>query len=184
MLPFKRIYSPTVKQGSLINFQYLFYKTDQNPLVLVTSMYSDGRIAGVNLHYLTYRYVSNLLKNFCGKNVNYQQIKGDVFLYRSFRTYKKYGIKNLHMLDCDALNQTLSKVRSFNFKPNELKTIQDSIRQQIKDIRNPTINNPNAQEMAGKLQSMLTPQQHSMFTIDKRTNPSIQGQDLGDDTGI
>jgi hypothetical protein len=169
MVPFRRVYSPSLQKGSLVNFQYLFHKHDPNPLVLVTGIYSDGRVAGINLHYLTFVYVRNLLKNFCGDTgFSYYKIKGDKFLYNSFRTYKKTGIRNLHMMDCDVLNQTLSVLRSFRFNPNEIMAIQNQIREQMKNIQN-----PNAQDMASQLQTMITPHQHSMFKMDKRFGPQI-----------
>lgn len=177
-LPFRRIYNPTIQKGSIINFQYLFHSHDPQPLVLVTSIYSDGRIAGINLHYLTYQYVKNLVKNFCdNRSFGYQRIKGDRFLYKSFRTYKKFGIKNLHMLDCASLNQLLGTVRSFNFKPGELQAMQDSIRQQMQNINKPPAQNPSAQDMTGKMQGMLTPQQHNMFNMDKRVAPNLAEPD-------
>src|SRR5689334_20355757 len=118
MIPFRRIYSPTLQKGSVVSFNYLFYKHDPSPLVLVTSIYSDGKIAGVNLHYLTYVYVRNLIKNFCDdKTFGYQRIKGDRFLYKSFRTYKRAGVRNMHMMDCEHLSNILKITRAFKFNP-------------------------------------------------------------------
>lgn len=141
MLPFRAIYFKSVQKGSLINFQYLYYRQDPTPLVLVTSVYSDGRIAGVNLHYLTYRYIKNLTKSFCNdRTFSYQKIKGNTFLYNSFRTYKKSGVKSIKLLDCEILNKAMEVSRSTNFTESELRAIQNDIKAQVKAYQNPSAN--------------------------------------------
>src|SRR3954464_1790502 len=51
-------------KGSLVLFKYENWKHDPYPLVLVSRRYADGRIAGINLHYLTFRYIKNLLNRY------------------------------------------------------------------------------------------------------------------------
>lgn len=126
---FKRIYYPTVKSGSLVSFQYTFYKHDPNPLVLCTGKWADGKVAGVNLHYLTYNYIKNLINQFCGKQFNYQSIKADKFIKKSFRSYRKEGVRNIKLMDCAYLNQMLNNIRTYN--PTEVEAMRQYIRKQI-----------------------------------------------------
>jgi hypothetical protein len=80
----------------------------------------------------------------------------------------------MHMMDCEVLNKTLGVIRSFRFNPNEIAAIQNQIKQQMQDIQN-----PNAQDMAGQLQNMITPHQHDMFSMDKRIGPQIPQMPAG-----
>lgn len=156
-LPFKKIIYRTVAKGALVNFNYMYWKHDPYPLVIVTDVFQD-RIRGVNLHYLTYRYMKGLLGNFCGKqDFSYRYIKHDKFIVNAFRTYKKQGIRQLKMLDCDVINSALMQVRSFN--PKELEAIRQSIEKQLRTQLNPT-----AEQMAKQYkQEIITPQGEKGF---------------------
>lgn len=125
-------------KGSLCVFKYDFFKHDPYPMMLVTSRYHDGKMAGVNLHYLTYRYVQYLVKQFCGRaGLSYQNIRGDRYIVNSFRTYKPNGMQNIKMVDCRALITILGRIRSFN--PNEVKAIREEVERQLGSIKNPRI---------------------------------------------
>lgn len=126
---FKRIYYPTITSGSLVTFQYLFYKHDAYPLVLCTGKWADGKIAGVNLHYLTYNYWTYLINQFCGKIFNYQSIKSDKFIKNSFRSYKREGLRNIQLLDCNFLNGMLKQIRSYN--PTEVEAMRQYLKGQL-----------------------------------------------------
>ncbi len=127
--PFKRIYYTTVRPGSLLSFQYTFYKHDPYPLVLSTGKWADGKIAGINLHYLTFNYMKNLINQFCGKNFNYQSIKNDKFIRKSFRSYQREGVRNIKLMDCQYLNQLLGNIRTYN--PTEVEAMRQYIRKQL-----------------------------------------------------
>lgn len=134
--PFKRAYYKSLRKGALAHFQYLFWKHDPYPLTLVSSVYHDGKVAGVNLHYLTFRYIKALIQNYCGKSFYYAQIKGNEHIYNSFRTYKRNGLRNLQLMDCNYLLTILQAVRSFN--PNEIEAIRKFVQEQLRRRINPT----------------------------------------------
>lgn len=141
--PFKRVganqyglvYKPLGK-GSLVVAKYDFWKHDPYPLILVSSIYSDQRLAGVNLHYLTYKYVRNLLQNYCDKrSFGYPLIKGDKYIVQAFRTYKKAGLRQARILDCEFVLNAMGIARSYS--PNEIEKIRQHIQQQLRQEVNP-----------------------------------------------
>ena len=74
--PFRRVYQKTIGKGSLIHFQYLNWHHDPYPLTLVSAVYKGpprpGLVAGVNLHYLTFKFIRALIKQYCGKMFSYE----------------------------------------------------------------------------------------------------------------
>lgn len=156
-LPFKKSEHQQLLKGVLASFQYSLFKHDPSPLIIVSDVFGD-RIRGINLHYLTYRYMKSLLSNYCGKpDFSYRYIKFDKFVVNSFRTYKKIGIQNLNLLDCGIINTQLTKIRSFN--PQELNVIRQEIEKQLHAQINPT-----AADIANTYQNeILTPQADKGF---------------------
>jgi hypothetical protein len=127
---FKRIYHKTIKPGSLITFQYLFWQHDPYPLVLCAGIYKDGRVAAVNTHYLTFKYIKYLIQQYCGKQFSYSLIKGNRYIYNAFRSYKRDGIRMAKLMDCEFLMTLLGTVRSFN--PTEIEAIRQEIQRQLR----------------------------------------------------
>lgn len=147
-------HGPTVKgfgPGFLFSCQYQFFKHDPNPLVLMTRLYADGRVAGVNLHYLTFPYVRHLIRTFCGKGTfGYPQIKGDKFIVNAFRTYKRVGIRSVKAIDCGFLVSILGSLRSFN--PAEVEAMRKEVQRQLMEKVN-----PKADDMAKQYSQMVPP---------------------------
>lgn len=140
--PLRRIQQRSITKGSLISFQYIKlpenkgWHHDPYPLALCTSVYHDGKVAGVNLHYLTFNYIKFLIKTYCGKQFSYPQIKGNLFIKNSFRTYLPQGVRMLKMLDCSYLMTILGAVRSF--KPSEVEAIRKFVQEQLRKKMNPS----------------------------------------------
>jgi len=172
---FRRIYNKTIQKGSLIAFRYTFYKHDFSPLVLVGKLNDwnqPGMIAGLNLHYLTFRYMKYLTTAFCGKNFSYQQIKGNQYIVNAYRSYKKEGRKSVQTLDCNFLNGVLKTARSF--KPNELEAIRQNIQKQLKDKMHQS-----PEDFAQKYQQMVFDKSHKDYNTGKayphgNENPKIE----------
>ncbi len=122
--------SNAVTKGSLIVFNYSFWMNDPYPLVVVTDMRPGKRLRGVNLHYLTFPYIKNLIQQSCGNiGFSYTNIRGDKYITNAFRTYKWNGIRSIKKLDCNFLLNVMASVRSFD--PNQMETIRASIREQM-----------------------------------------------------
>jgi len=132
-------FNPIVGKGSLITFQYRYWKNDPFPLVIVTDMTAGQRLRGVNLHYLTFNYIQNMLSRFCeNTGFSYANIRGDNYITGAFRSYRWAGIQQVKKLDCSFLNSVISTVRSFD--PTQIRAIRDSVQQQIQQQVNPVPN--------------------------------------------
>lgn len=137
---FRRIAGQKPKKGDLIGFRYTFWKHDPHPLVLVTGLYDDGRIAGVNLHNLTLGDMKNLVSQYCNKaNISYQNsVKGKRNIVKGFRTYKWEGMKDVIILDCENFLGRLGVVREKKLlSPNEVAKLRIQIQQQLRRQINP-----------------------------------------------
>jgi len=131
--------------GSLVTFNYLYHKPghDAYPLVLVTDI-STQYLRGMNLHYLTFPVIKNLIYPAPGRSVcnspqfTYQYLKSKGYINRgqkgAFRQYKVSGISRLRKLDCAAIVNALAISRSFD--PNEIEAIRKTVREQIRRIVN------------------------------------------------
>jgi hypothetical protein len=171
---FKKIQNKTIQPGALIVFRYNFYKHDPSPLCLVGRMGMNGMLSGLNLHYLTFRYVKQLVQMYCGKNFNYQLIKGNKYIVNAYRSYKREGRKDVQVLDCDFLLGVLGTVRSF--KPSELEAIRQSVQKQLQEKMHPT-----AEDVSKQYQNYVRPQDHTAFGTNKempdaRMNPNNMQQ--------
>jgi hypothetical protein len=120
---------PLLRSGSLVTFSYQFWKNDPTPLLLITDANPGVRIRGLNLHYVTFPALKNLLRATAGRPITYQQIKGDQFIVNSFREFKWNGIRQIKKLDVDFLLTAMAVARSFD--PNQVDAIRQSVREQL-----------------------------------------------------
>jgi hypothetical protein len=168
-------FGPSVKSfspGFLFSCQYMFFKHDPNPLVLMTKVYPDQRIAGVNLHYLTFPYVRHLIREYCGKGTfSYQAIKGDRFIANAFRTYKRAGLRGVKAIDCQFLISILGQLRSFN--PAEIEAMRKEVQRQLRERIN-----PKADELARQL-SQAVPPGKADFGLSRPTQSPLATPTLG-----
>lgn len=125
-----------ITKGSLISFHYpkSFAMVpnqihDPYPMIIVTDIWKKY-IRGVNLHYLTFPFVKNILQNFGGNaSFGYSNIRPTKYIADAFRMYVRIGVLRPKRLDTDFLLKVLGDVRSFS--PDELEKIRDNIRRQI-----------------------------------------------------
>lgn len=129
--------SGLITAGSLISFQYPRSMGmipnvihDPHPMVILTDVFPPHFIRGVNLHYLTFRYVKHILESYGGNTgFTYLNIKPDKYLAQAFRMYKLAGVIRPKRLDTEWLKHVLASVQSFN--PGEIEKIRLNIQQQI-----------------------------------------------------
>lgn len=164
---FRKIQNKTIAPGSLITFRYNFYHKDPSPLCLVGRV-SGGMVSGLNLHYLTFPYVKKLVSTYCGKNFQYQLIKGNKYITNAYRSYKAEGRKNVQILDCDFLMGVLGSVKSF--KPTELEAIRNSVQKQLQEKLHPT-----SDDVAKQFQQQVRNQEFDINKIDGRLKPFGMG---------
>jgi hypothetical protein len=132
-----------IKPGMLFVGRYLFWKHDPTPFVLVSSVYRDGRIAGVNLHMLTLDDMRKVVAQYCNKGTfQYQTaIKGRLEIVKGFRTYlSKNAWKNnaVKIIDCKTLLGEVGIVqRARLMSPSEVEKYRQQVRQQLQQKINP-----------------------------------------------
>ena len=126
-----------IAKGALIAFQYQFWKKDAYPLVLVSNVIQGQKIFGVNLHYLTFPFIRQILK-VGGGNLGFSWIhikNSGQYLTHAFRSYKWQGIRQVRMLDTQFLLTVMATVRSFD--PNQIQAIRKSVQEQMQRMVNP-----------------------------------------------
>jgi len=130
----------TITNGTLVTFQYMFAKHDIYPLVILTHV-GMKHIHGVNLHYLTFNQIKQVLQkdklNGCRMGFNYQNVKPYKYIIDAYRTYKKNGIKTLKVLNCDLIVNSMSVARAID--PQEAEAIRENIKNQISSLVNTTV---------------------------------------------
>lgn len=126
----------TIRKGTLLSFNYTMYVHDPYPLVIVSDVIPGKRIKGINLHYLTFPYIRELLK-IGGENpiFSYQMVKGNKFVTDAFRIYRWTGIRTTKILDTQFLLTVMNVVRSID--PAQIEAIRGAIQEQINQITNP-----------------------------------------------
>jgi len=129
-------FNTIVNKGSLVAFKYSYWKHDPYPLVIVTDVFPNNMIRGVNIHYLTFNYVKTLLRGNAGNpTFSYGSIRGDQYLVSAFRSYKWNGISQIKKLDSDFILTVMSLVRTFD--PMEVERIREIVQEQLRQQVNP-----------------------------------------------
>lgn len=141
--------------GDIIRFKYQYASagSDANPLVLITDpLYKIPTsplfyVRGINLHYLQMDQIRLLMGtriNACNNpTFSYNNIKPYKYIKQAFRMYKKAGIKNVQIVNCEYLKRLLGASRKL--EKQDLDAIKDFINQQLrKEI------NPKAKDIIGR----------------------------------
>jgi len=109
-----------IRTGSIVQFSYDFAKHDKNPLVILTENIA-GEIKGLNLHYILPDPILQIISpsgmNACNNpRFSWQSVKYNPYIKKAFRIYKKNGIKNIRLLDCDYLKRVIAASRKLNLQ--------------------------------------------------------------------
>lgn len=121
-----------IKPGTIIKFQYLFAKHDPVPLLLISRIYADKKVAGINLNYLTFPITRQLISDYANKaSFSYQSVKGNRNVIGSYRCYKNNGIKLAKIVNSKVLMTIYGTVRTMN--PNEVELIRKEIQKQLRE---------------------------------------------------
>lgn len=148
---YKTIAKDYIIAGSLVNFSYLFFKHDPNPLIISAGKSPLGYNYGVNLHYLPYTYIRNLILNSCGKPFSYaNNVKNNLLIKRAFRCYKPVGIRLAKLLDCKYIIGLMQRVSSFD--PTNTEAMRKYVQEQLRQRTNVT-----AEELLNRVQGIMNP---------------------------
>lgn len=124
-----------IGRGSLVSFSYSQWVHDPKPLVIISDYQPGIRIRGINLHYLTFHTIAQLIKTNCDNLAfSYRSVSGDKYVTSAFRTYKWHGIKQIKKLDCDVLMRIMKVNRTED--PNQTEAIRQNVREQLNQQMN------------------------------------------------
>jgi hypothetical protein len=136
----------SLMKGSIVQFQYVFSRHDPKPLVLLTNNPNDTNdfpnyLRGLNLHYIGSSQIMNLISvnrmNACGdRSFSWDKVKTNNYIKGSFRIYKKAGVRNLRILDCNYLKRILAASKKLNLQ--DLTALRSNIEEQINTAINQT----------------------------------------------
>lgn len=126
-----------VRKGSLVSFNYAFWRHDAYPLVIVSdNSIATGKLWGLNLHYLTFPYIKKVLALSANNPAfSYASISGDDYMKKSFRSYKLRGVRQMRVLNPKFLLDIMGMVRSYD--PAEVQIIRRQVQEQISRQINP-----------------------------------------------
>ncbi len=133
------ISTSNITKGSLISFHYPVSMArepnmihDPYPMLIISDI-TPKYVLGVNLHYLTYRYIQTILQNNVGNaSFSYStNIKPDPYMSKAFRSYVRVGMSSIKSLDKKRLFDILKTVKSFG--TNDVEEIRAKIQQQIQN---------------------------------------------------
>jgi len=143
--------SNAFKSGELINFNYTNFKKDPYPLVIIIKYDLPKRkVHGLNLHYLTYPIIKQILMSYADKTFSYDNIKQNDYISNSYRVYKSDHIRQIRKFDSELLLKIMDITRTFDSVDNEL------IQKQIEQQTNKETNQPSADQMSQGIQSVKT----------------------------
>ena len=125
-----------IQTGSLISFNYTFWKNDPYPLVMVIENDSrKDKIAGINLHRLLPNDIKELMAKFNQMGYAYGSISDQKKFREAYRTYKKTGIRQQRIFDAQFLLRVISMVKTTD--PAEVQIIRRQVQEQLKQQINP-----------------------------------------------
>lgn len=125
-----------VKTGSLVSFGYTFWKNDPYPLIIVIDNALGGdKISGVNLHYLTFRDIKEIISRAGKMGFSYRSLADSRPFKDSYRSYKRMGVRQMRALDPSYLLGVMGAVRSYD--PAEVQIIRRQVQEQMRQQVNP-----------------------------------------------
>lgn len=127
------------RTGSLVSFNYTFWRNDPYPLIIIIEN-SPGKdkISGINLHYLTFRDIKEIIDRAGKMGFSYRSISDSRPFRDSYRSYKRMGVRQMKVLDPSYLLGVMGMVRSYD--PAEVQIIRRQVQEQIKQQINPKAN--------------------------------------------
>jgi hypothetical protein len=144
--------SPVAKAGSLVSFGYTFWRNDPYPLIIVIDNPIGGdKISGVNLHYLTFRDIKDLISKAGKIGFSYSSVSAGRTFRDSYRSYKRAGVRQMRVLDPSYLLGVMGMVRSYD--PAEVQIIRRQVQEQLRQQVNPKAQDATNLDQAGQGQA-------------------------------
>ena len=136
------------RTGSLVSFNYASWKNDPYPLIIVIENDpAKDKISGVNLHYLTFRDIKEVISRAGKMGFSYRSVSDSRPFRDAYRSYKKTGVRQMKVLDPSYLLGVMGMVRSYD--PAEVQIIRRQVQEQIRMQINPKATQPTNLDQAG-----------------------------------
>lgn len=107
----------------------------------------SDKISGVNLHYLTFRDIKDIISRAGGMGFSYRSISQSKTFRGSYRSYKKDGVRQMKVLDPSYLLGVMGMVRSYD--PAEVEIIRRQVQEQLRQPTNPKASRATNLDQAG-----------------------------------
>ena len=144
--------SLVARTGSLVSFNYAFWRNDPYPLLIVIENNpGKDKISGVNLHYLTFRDIKDLIARAGKMGFSYRSLSDSRTFKDSYRSYKRAGVRQMKILDPEYLLGVMGMVRSYD--PADVQIIRRQVQEQIKQQINPKAAPPANLDQTGEEQA-------------------------------
>jgi hypothetical protein len=128
-----------IRRGSLVSFNYAFWRNDPYPLVIVVDNELSGdKMSGINLHRLTFSSIRELIQRTYQMGFSYGSVSDNVSFRGAYRSYKRTGIRQVKVFDSKFLLRVISMVKSYD--PAEVQIIRRQVQEQIRQQINPKAN--------------------------------------------
>lgn len=138
-----------VKTGSLVSFGYTLWRNDPYPMIVVIDPGVAGdKISGVNLHYLTFRDIKEIISQAGKMGFSYRSVSNSAAFRGSYRSYKKVGVQQMRVLDPSYLLGVMGMVRSHD--PAESEIIRRQVQEQLRQPTNPKASQATNLNQAGE----------------------------------
>lgn len=132
--------SLVARTGSLVSFNYSLWRNDPYPLIIVIDNNpGKDKMSGVNLHYLTFRDIRDLIERAGKMGFSYRSVANSGPFRAAFRSYKRFGIRQMKILDPSYLMGVMNMVRSFD--PADAQIVRRQVRDQLQQQVNPKAGN-------------------------------------------
>ena len=127
------------RTGGLVSFNYTLWRNDPYPLIIIIENNpGKDKISGINLHYLTFRDIKDIIGRAGKMGFSYRSIADSRPMKDSFRSYKRAGVRQMKVLDPSYLLGVMGMVRSYD--PADVQIIRRQVQEQIRRQINPKAN--------------------------------------------
>jgi hypothetical protein len=140
--------SLVARTGALVSFNYTFWRNDPYPLIIIIENNpGKDKISGVNLHYLTFRDIRDLIGRAGKMGFSYRSVSESRPFRDAYRSYKRSGVRQMKVLDPSYLMGVMGMVRSFD--PADAQIVRRQVQEQLRQQINPKANQAANLDQAG-----------------------------------
>jgi hypothetical protein len=107
-------------------------------MIVIENNPGKNKISGINLHYLTFRDIRDLIGRAGKMGFSYRSVSESRPFRDAYRSYKRTGVRQMKILDPSYLLGVMGMVRSFD--PADAQIVRKQVQEQLKQQINPKAN--------------------------------------------